>query len=237
MTSLILQARLDSTRLPGKALLSLGSEPLLLCVMRTLRTVSADAFILACPADCAGEFAPLAELAGFRLVVGSKDDVLERYCDAIRASGADRVIRATGDNPFAFPDAADEIAREAAELGADYAAFAGLPYGAGVESVAAEALLRAEREARLPAEREHVCPYLYGNPDRFTLHRPLAPARWRGEDCRVTIDTSEDLDRANALWAALGGSVRGSGGDGTSGTGARVIAAYRALFPAAAAPR
>ena len=233
MTSLILQARLDSTRLPGKALLPLGDDPLLLCVMRTLGSVAADARILACPADCAREFAPLAERAGFSLVVGSKDDVLERYCDAIRASGADRVIRATGDNPFAFPDAADEIARQAAELGADYAAFAGLPYGAGVEAVSAEVLLRAEREARLPAEREHVCPYLYGNPDRFSLHRPLAPLRWRGSGCRVTVDTREDLDRAAALWAALGGSAVGP--DGRSGE--RIIAAYRALLSAGEAAR
>jgi spore coat polysaccharide biosynthesis protein SpsF len=207
MTALVLQARLDSTRLPGKALLPLGGEPLIFRVMAALAMVGADAHILACPSDAEAAFAPLAERAGFRIVVGSKEDVLERYCGAIRATGADRVIRATGDNPFVFPDAAAAIARDAAELGADYGAYAGLPHGAGVEAVASEALLRAEREAFLPAEREHVCPYLYGHPELFGLHRPLAPVRWRAPGIRVTVDTAEDYERALALHAALGGKA------------------------------
>lgn len=207
MTAVILQSRLDSSRLPGKALLPLGGEPLVFRVMCALRAVKADAYVLACPADAAAAFAPFAERAAFRLVVGSKEDVLERYCDAIRATGADRVIRATGDNPFVFPDAADAIRRESAALGADYGAYAGLPYGAGVEAVSAEALLRAEKEARLPLEREHVCPYLYGHPELFALHRPLAPLEWRGPSVRVTVDTAEDYERAQALYTALQGAV------------------------------
>jgi spore coat polysaccharide biosynthesis protein SpsF len=207
MTAVVLQARLDSTRLPGKALLPLSGEPLLLRVMAALVRIPAEAYVLACPADAEPVFAPLAERAGFRVVVGSKEDVLERYCDAVRATGADRVVRATGDNPFVFPDAADAINREASALGADYGAYAALPYGAGVESVAAEALLRAEREARLPAEREHVCPYLYNHPELFFLHRPLVPAKWRGPGIRVTVDTAEDYGRAQALFGALGGGI------------------------------
>ncbi|MFA6506853.1 MAG: NTP transferase domain-containing protein [Treponemataceae bacterium] len=207
MTAVILQARLDSSRLPLKALLPLDGEPLVFRVMSALRAVHADAYVLACPADSEASFAPYAERAGFRVVVGSKEDVLERYCDALRATGADRVIRATGDNPFVFPDAADAINRESILLGADYGAFASLPYGAGVEAVSAEALLRAEREARLPLEREHVCPYLYGHPELFTLHRPLAPFAWRGPDVRITVDTAADYERANALYAAMRGAV------------------------------
>ena len=207
MTAVVVQARLDSSRLPGKALLPLSGEPLLFRVMAALAHVPADAYVLACPADAEQAFASIAERAGFRIVVGSKDDVLERYCDAVRAIGADRVVRATGDNPFVFPDAADMINLEAKELGADYGAYAGLPYGAGVESVAAEALLRAEREARLPTEREHVCPYLYNHPELFTLHRPLAPVKWRGSGIRVTVDTAEDYRRAQALYSAMGGSI------------------------------
>lgn len=207
MTAVVLQARLDSSRLPGKALLPLGGEPLLFRVMAALSSVSAEAHVLACPADAEAAFAPLAERAGFRVVVGSKDDVLERYCDAVRATGADRIVRATGDNPFVFPDAADAVNRESEKLGADYGAYAALPYGAGVESVAAEALLRAEREARLPAEREHVCPYLYNHPELFALHRPLAPAEWRAPQVRLTVDTAADYGRAQSLYAALGGKT------------------------------
>lgn len=205
MTALVLQARLDSSRLPGKALLPLGGEPMILRVMQALRFVPCDQRVLACPADSEEAFRPLAWRAGFDLFVGPKEDVLARYCGAIRKTGADRIIRATGDNPFAFADAAAEIAAQAEALGSDYAAFAGLVYGAGVEAVAAEALLAAEREAVLPAEREHVCPFLYSRPDRFLLHRPACPAAWRGPGRRITVDTREDYERALALFDELGG--------------------------------
>jgi spore coat polysaccharide biosynthesis protein SpsF len=200
MTVVIVQARLDSTRLPGKALLPLDGEPLISRVMAALKAVKADGYALACPEECAETFSCLAEKNGFRVIPGSKYDVLSRYGTAARAFRADRIIRATGDNPFVFADAADAINAEAEAFGADYAGYAGLPYGAGVESIAAEALFRAEREAVLPDEREHVCPYLYGHGEWFLLHRPLAPARWRRPHIRVTVDTDDDYNRATRLW-------------------------------------
>jgi spore coat polysaccharide biosynthesis protein SpsF len=206
--AVVLQARLDSSRLPGKALLPLGGRPFIYRVMEALKRIPADLYILASPDDCAGPFGPLAEEAGFLFCPGPKEDVLGRYCLAIRRFSLGRVIRATGDNPFVFAVAADAITREALCLGADYAAYSGLPYGAGVESVAAEALLRAEREtaslsASLTPEREHVCPYLYGHPELFLLHRPLAPRSWQGPSLRITVDTGEDYERCLLLWEAL----------------------------------
>jgi spore coat polysaccharide biosynthesis protein SpsF len=102
-----------------------------------------------------------------------------------------------------FPDAAGAIHREALLLNADYAGYSGIPYGAGVEAVASEALLRAEREASPGPEREHVCPYLYGHPERFLVHRPLAPPAWQGPSIRITVDTREDYERARLLCRAL----------------------------------
>ncbi len=231
VTAVILQARLDSSRLPNKALLPLGGEPMVFRVMEALRAIPCDGWALACPEDSADAFAPLAEKAGFRLVIGSKEDVLGRYCAAVRVLGADRVIRATGDNPFVFSDAAFAIAREGEHLDADYAAYAGLPYGAGVEAVAAEALLRAEREATLPMEREHVCPYLYNHGDLFFLHRPVAPQRWRRPSVRLTVDTAEDYEAARKLFAALSGRAGNSAGPGYEwpAGGEGVLSAYEAV--------
>ena len=203
MTALILQARLDSSRLPRKALLPLGGRPLIFRVMEALSAIPSEAKILACPEDSVSAFAPLADEAGFSVVCGPKEDVLARYCLAIRQSGADRVIRATGDNPFVFADAAWALNLEAVDLSAGYAAYSGLPLGAGIESFASEALFRAESEASAAAEREHVCPYLYGHPERFLLHRPLAPSRWRAPELRLTVDTPEDYERATALYERL----------------------------------
>jgi spore coat polysaccharide biosynthesis protein SpsF len=203
VTAIVLQARLDSRRLGGKALLPLGGRPIVFRVMEALSFFPCEKKVLACPEDSVSAFAPLAEEAGFELMPGDKEDVLARYCLAIRKSGADRVVRATADNPFVFVDAAGAIEREAAALGADYAGYCGLPVGAGVESVASEALLRAEREAQVPEEREHVCPYLYRHPELFRLHRPLAPRRWQGPGYRITVDTREDYDKALLLYERL----------------------------------
>ena len=203
MTALILQARLNSTRLPGKSLLPLGGKPLVLRVMEALYFIPSDTKILACPEDAVSFFEPLAEEAQFTLIPGPREDVLARYGLAIRRSGADRIVRATGDNPFVFIDAAIALNREAVELNADYACYAGIPHGTGVESVSSEALLRAEREARDPVEREHVCPYLYKHPELFRLHRPLAPHRWQGLGLNLTVDTAADFERAKALYERL----------------------------------
>ena len=206
MTAVVLQARLDSARLPGKALLPLDGKPLIFRVMEALNHVPANIKILACPEDSVSSFAPLASEAGFELFSGPKEDVLARYCLAIRRFNVTRVIRATGDNPFVFTDAAAAINAEAMALNADYSGYSGLPIGAGVESAAASALLRAETEAASVFDREHVCPYLYAHPELFRLHRPLAPLRWqdsRRGDIRLTVDTQDDYERAAQLYAAL----------------------------------
>jgi spore coat polysaccharide biosynthesis protein SpsF len=199
----VIQARLDSTRLPGKSLLPLGGRPLILRVMQAFREAPWQVRVLACPADCAAAFGPLAAEAGFALLEGPKDDVLARYALAARRFALDRIVRVTGDNPFTFPDAAAALAREAELLGADYAGYTGLPYGAGAEVISAEALFRAEALAEQPFEREHVCPYLYTHPEQFLLHRPLAPRRWQAPALRLSVDTIQDYDRAAALYAAL----------------------------------
>ncbi len=207
MTALILQARLDSSRLPQKTMLPLGGKPLIFRVMEALKNIHADIFVLACPEDSYKTFEPLAKEGGFEIAAGSKHDVLARYCDVIRVYKPERIIRATGDNPFVFADAANLLHEEASVLHADYAGYACIPHGAGIESVKAEALLKAEKEASLPAEREHVCPYLYHHPETFSLHRPLPPLKWQHPEVRITVDTMEDYTKAQRLYDALNTGV------------------------------
>ena len=232
MTAIILQARLDSSRLPRKALLPLGGEPLVLRVMEALSHIPAALYILACPEDSDDSFKALARSAGFEVFAGSKYDVLGRFCAAIRRFGLEgegscRIIRATGDNPFVFCDAAEAVNGEAAALDADYAGFAALPYGAGVESVAVSALLRAEKEAKTPYHREHVCPYLYENGGFFKLHRPLAPVKWRYPLMRLTVDTAADYGNAKLLYGEL---LRGAPPEERV-SGEAIIGAYNRIFP------
>ncbi len=176
MLAIVLQARVDSSRLPGKALLPLGGKPMILRVMEALNRIPAEMRVLACPEDSLSAFAELAGEAGFTLFAGPKEDVLDRFCLCLRKFGIRHIIRATGDNPFVFADAAYTIITEALALGADYAGYGGLPPGAGVESVNAKALLLAGTEAVSQYDREHVCPYLYTHPGKISPSPPSCPA-------------------------------------------------------------
>ena len=195
--------------------------------MEALNQVPAHLRILACPQDCVKDFTPLAEEAGFELFAGPKDDVLERYCMVIRHFGIDYLIRATGDNPFVFADAAAAINAEALTLGSDYAGFSGLPPGAGVEAVKAQTLLHAGEEASGTYDHEHVCPYLYTHPEKFLLHRPLAPIHWKAPDIGLTVDTEEDYKKAQILYAEL----EKFSANGERYKGSVIIKTFREIFP------
>jgi spore coat polysaccharide biosynthesis protein SpsF len=171
--------------------------------MEALNRIPAELRVLACSEDSKSAFAELADEAGFSLFAGPKEDVLERFCLVIRNFGIQHLIRATGDNPFVFADAAYTITTEALVMNADYAGYSGLPPGTGVESITAKALLRAGTEASSQYDREHVCPYLYAHPEKFLLHRPLAPQQWQGPELRLTVDTQQDYEQAQVLYAAL----------------------------------
>ncbi len=212
MTSIILQARLGSTRLPGKALLPLAGEPILVRVMQTLRTIPADAYVLACDEASFDSFLPLANANGFTCISGSASDVLERFCKVIRQTGTDLILRATGDNPFLFAGAAEaalaryqELRRAAEAAGAgspapDYFTWAGLPHGSGVEILKASALLQACEAPPFSAyEHEHVGPALYAHRDQYRCVFEKAPDQWFYPELRTTVDTAADYKRVQLM--------------------------------------
>jgi spore coat polysaccharide biosynthesis protein SpsF len=205
MTAVVLQARMGSTRLPGKALLPLGGSTLIEQTMARLALVPTDARVLATDDASAPLLAPAAERRGFELLVGPPEDVLARYCLAISRFGIDLVVRATGDNPLVSPELAALLLERRAAHGSDYAGYIGMPVGMGVELVAAEALLRAESEAVAPTEREHVCPYLYGHPELFRVDRPEAPPEYRLSGASVTVDTEAEYEAVLRIYGALYG--------------------------------
>lgn len=207
MTAVVLQARMGSTRLPGKALLPLGDSTLIAQVMRRLSLVPADLRVLATDEASADRLGGEAARCGFDLLVGPAEDVLGRYCLAIRRYGIDLVVRATGDNPLVSHELARLLLKRRASARAgqrsDYSGYLGMPTGMGVELVAAAALLRAEAETRVARDREHVCPYLYEHPRLFVIDRPLSPPEYRMPEGSVTVDTAVDYEAMVEAYAAL----------------------------------
>ena len=205
MTGVVLQVRLGSTRLPNKALLPLGGKKVIELAMEALRMVRADMFIVATEGESSEALRPIVERGGFELFVGSKEDVLSRYVGAIREFSLDRVIRATGDNPLVSGGLANLLLDRSHGMDRppDYLAFDGPPLGTGVEVVKGEALRRAHRESDDPYCREHVCPYLYRNPRKFSICRLEAPAEYQAPEYRVTLDTPEDYSRLKTIFRDL----------------------------------
>ncbi len=203
VTAIVLQARMGSTRLPGKALLPLGGSTLVEQAMARLALVEADARVLATDHASALALAPAAERRGFDLLVGPSEDVLARYCLAVKRFGIDLVLRATGDNPLVSHELASLLLERRASSPSDYSGYRGMPTGMGVELVAADALLRAEAEAKDPSEREHVCPYLYGHPELFRVDRPEAPSEYLAGGASVTVDTEADYEAVLRIYGAL----------------------------------
>lgn len=193
MTGIFLQARIDSSRLPAKALLSLGERTLIEHAMVRLRRVSADVYVLLTDEASLPFLAPYARARGFEVFAGPRDDVLMRYVMAARAYGVRTVVRATGDNPLVSAVAASAALALHGREGSDYTGFRDIPLGTGVEVVKASALFRAAEETADPYDREHVTPYVRRGEGGLVVHLVDPPLSWRAPELRVTVDTLEDF--------------------------------------------
>ncbi len=206
-TVAIVQARTGSSRLPRKVLAPICGRPMLLHVVeRAAAARRVDEVAVAtssAPDDDA--IAELCREHGIACVRGSEQDVLDRYHRAAQALDAGVIVRITGDCPLIDPQVIDRAIEARGACDADYAANVLLytyPNGLDVEVFRRDALERAWREARLPAEREHVTPYIRTGEDfeRVCVRSDL-PRRWWGQ--RWTVDEPADLRFARAVFERL----------------------------------
>ncbi len=208
MTILVVQCRISSTRLPGKALLELGNKTVLDWTLSAMKKVKADKYYVATDKDSFEQLEEIAGRNGFNMFEGPLEDVLERFCMLAKKTKADVIIRATADNPFLFYDAAnslvDQYERRAQTGKCDYITYTGLPHGSGIEILNAKSLLKAKELTDLPYDHEHVGPALYNHPEHFTSIMIPAPKQWNRPDLRSTIDTKADYRRALAVVRKLG---------------------------------
>lgn len=208
MNLAILQARMSSSRLPGKVLSPLFGEPMIFRqIERLARARRIDRLVVATSTD--GSDDALAEACAARGVAvfrGSLDDVLDRFAGALDLfPEAKTVIRVTADCPLADWTVVDEVIAHLETTGADYAsntpAERTYPHGLDVEVMRREALLDAWRDGRDPYEREHVTPYIYRRPETYRLQfvsrtPSLAHLRW-------TVDYPADLEFVRDVYARL----------------------------------
>ncbi len=200
-TAIFLQARLDSSRLPKKILLPLAGKPLLQHAMEALKLVPADIYAVLTDSNSEQQITQLCQQCGFHVFAGDPDDVLHRYVSAAEFFGVDRIVRATGDNPLVSPQIANETLRLAEARSCDYAGLINPPYGTAVEVVKTSALQKAMSSDK-QYDHEHVTAYVYSHPEIFSVVLEEAREEWRC-DARVTIDTPDDYQYIQDLFAAL----------------------------------
>jgi glutamate-1-semialdehyde 2,1-aminomutase len=202
----ILQARVSSSRLPGKVLRHMVGRPMLqLQIERVRRAALIDTLVVATsdePADDAlAELCRRLEVECFR---GSLRDVLDRFYQAAAPRAPDHVVRLTGDCPLADAAVIDLVIRTHLDTGSDYTSNAlqpTFPDGLDVEVCRFPALARAWKEAELPSEREHVTLYLEQHPELFRLQAvTTSPDR---SHLRWTVDEPADFEFVTKVFENL----------------------------------
>ncbi len=202
----ILQARMSSSRLPGKVLLPLLGEPMLVRQIERLRRARRIDRLIVATSSAPGDD-PIAEQCAKLGVLchrGSLDDVLDRFEQAAKPHAPQHVVRLTADCPLADPELIDELIARHLDSGADYTTNANppsFPDGLDAEVIRYAVLHIAWREARRRSEREHVTLYVASQPERFVIETlrsetDLSALRW-------TVDEADDLELVERIYAAL----------------------------------
>lgn len=205
----VVQARMGSTRLPGKVLRDLVGRPMLARQLERLATCrSLDEIVIATSTDSADD--PIARMAsgmGIDVVRGSNDDVLARVVQAARETRADVVVRVTADCPLIDPSITDRVVDELTthQESCDYASNVvrrTYPRGLDVEALFVDTLQRLDRLAQTAEEREHVTITIRSGQPGIFLVRSVEDAA-DNSDLRWTVDEQRDFMLVHRLYEEL----------------------------------
>jgi spore coat polysaccharide biosynthesis protein SpsF len=204
ITLAVIQARMGSSRLPGKVLMNLGGASVLARVVGRLGRSQEITQIVVATTGAPADEAIVRECERLPVTCfrGSEEDVLDRYYQCWRAYPADAIVRITSDCPLIDPNLVDETIFTFKDQKADYASNViprTYPRGLDTEVFTSAALERAWREARDLYEREHVTPYFYEHPNTFRMASVSSAVDY--SRYRWTLDTREDLELLRAIYA------------------------------------
>jgi spore coat polysaccharide biosynthesis protein SpsF len=205
----IVQARMGSTRLPGKVLMMIAGEPMLAQQLKRIKQcLLVDEIVIATTTKPIDD--PIVELARHEDVTyfrGSETDVLGRFLGAAHKACAEMIVRITADCPLIDPDVVDSVIDELSihSMNCDYASNIlrrTYPHGLDVEAFWNDVLIRVHRIAHSQAAREHVTSFIYSErPDLFTC-RSVEDTE-NNAHLRWTVDTAEDMQLIRTLYEAL----------------------------------
>ncbi len=198
MDVIIIQARMGSSRLPGKVLREINGVPLLkIQYDRVVRSSVKKIIIATTPEERDQPILDFCQRYNIPCFLGDENDVLKRYYECAKEYNAKTVIRLTSDCPLVSPKTIDDVLNLFKSGDFDYAAntvpveTSSFPNGSDVEVFSIEALERANKEASSTSDREHVTFYFWQNPDKFKTTQLKNDQDF--SKFRYTVDYPEDL--------------------------------------------
>ena len=204
-TVIIVQARMTSTRLPGKVLKPVLGKPLLEYQIERLRRIpNVDEIVIATTTNETDRaVVDLCEKLSAAYFCGSEDDVLSRYFGAAQQYAAELIVRVTADCPLIDPEIVDKAIRFYREhwQQVDYVRLEHYPLGLDAEVFPMAVLAECCREATAPSDREHVTPFIYRQPQRYRVKRLYCELDYSHH--RWTVDTPEDFSLVRKIIEAL----------------------------------
>ncbi|UTE77497.1 cytidylyltransferase domain-containing protein [Rossellomorea sp. KS-H15a] len=190
----IVQARMGSTRLPGKVLSEINKKPMLEYLIERLSLIeNLKNSILIATSDLSADdpielFCKEKQISYYR---GDEQNVLNRFYEATKNSKADYIIRLTGDNPLVSPWELKHLMKEIVNEKYDYLSNRySLPLGMGAEIFTVSALSESVKYGKKESHKEHVTTYILENPSKFKIKEYKNPLN---ENYRLTVDTVEDF--------------------------------------------
>jgi spore coat polysaccharide biosynthesis protein SpsF len=201
-TLIIIQARMGSSRLPGKVLMSLGSSIVLDYVVSRCRQVKKVQDVIVATSTLEQDN-PIVQWCDKNQVTysrGSEDDVLLRYYECAKPYKPDYIIRVTGDCPFVDYDLANSVVNTMEQTPADIVLLKGeRPRGLEVEMISYSALEHINKFGKEPRHREHVTYYAYEFKHEFLQVELTLPTYLNAPELRITLDTEEDYKLCQAI--------------------------------------
>jgi len=206
----IIQARMGSTRLPGKVLRKIGNEALLGHVLNRVTSLRYPVDVVVAT-SCLVQDEAIESYCRERKALcfrGSESHVLERYYQCAVEYGFDHIVRLTADNPFYDSVELDGLIQMHVNTNADFShSFSSLPIGVGAEIFSFKALETSYKQGHEAHHIEHVDEYMLENPELFDTHVYQAPPSKCYPDIRLTVDNMDDYDKACAIVSFFGTQV------------------------------
>lgn len=216
MTTAIIQARMNSTRLANKALLKIGEQPMLYHVVKQTKAskLVKDVIIATTKSPKDKKIVKFCEKHNLRYFCGSNNDVLDRYYKCAKKFSCDPIIRISSDCPFIDPKVIDQVISKFQKNSYDYVSnnlekkngkwknsTCNFPQGMVVEICNYNTLEKAWNRAKKPSEREHVFPYVQFNARQFRISNILYKKDL--SFIRCTVDKKEDLKFVREMWKRI----------------------------------